>query len=1044
MTSTRYSALQPVLLRAPLLPVEACLALADDPRVALADPRLRAAVAVAAPELLTQLDRPDLGARERERAARSLQRYTIRMATRPTPFGLFAGVALAGPGPRASVVVGARHRSRMRPDLGWLCGLAARLESRPEVRRRLRVHANPEVTVSGGRARLPARLAVDGAGEARAVNIRATPVVDLVLSRARIPVPWPDLATEVLSATGTGPDRVDALLTELWEQTFLLTELRPPLTHPAPAAYLAERLAEIGEAAAPERAVLDELLAGMAAWDALDWPERPAAGARLARVARCGVPDGDGRYVQVDVALDLAGTLPPAVGDAAAQAAEVMLRLSPLPSPGLSRYMARFLERYGTDREVGLLDLLDPERGLGPPEEHASAAPPPHQARLDSLLLSLASDALRERRSVVTLDRAVLDALAPPVDPATAPSSLDLLALVLAASPADVEAGRFRLLVGPNLGAQAAGRNLGRFASLLGPGADAVLRSVADADRRDDPDALHAELVYLPRAARAANVAVRPAVWDYEVVLGTTPGVPAARTIPVSELRVAVRDGRFRVRWLGHAGDVVVHAGHMLSGRAAPAAVRFLEEVARCDRRPLRPFSWGPAVRLPFLPRVEVGRAVLAPARWRMDAAAAASLAPRDAGFADRLARWRAGWNVPGRVYLAEGDNRLLLDLESSAQVDQLRAALRRLPDGLVLDEPLPDLPDAWLPGPGGTHHVCEIVVPLVRARVPRAAAETPAARADGPEPVMIAARDRLRAPGSDWLYLKLYGPASEQDDLLTGPVRAMAQLALGSGLAERWFFLRYADPDPHLRIRFGGDAARLAGLFVELAPVIQELLAEARCSRAAYDTYEREIERYGGPAAIAVAEDIFAADSAATVELLDLVREGQPLDRAILGVWDVDDLLASLGLDAARRLEWCRTRVRDRRPSGADYRVRGGTLRQVLADPSALGDGPSWAAAVGILARRRHQLRPLGEALSGLEAAGRLTRPLPRILDSLVHVHANRFLEQGGRTEEHVLGLLLRTRESLHRHRHMDGTFGRQALVAEPGDEVRQARPGG
>lgn len=1019
MRPTRYTAVQPVLLRAPLLPVECCPALADDPGAALADPRLRAAVAVAAPDLLAQLDRSDLGARDRDRARRSLQRYAIRMATRPTPFGLFAGVALAGPGPRASVVLGARHRSRMRPDFGWLCALAARLESRPEVRRRLRVHANPEVTVCGGRVRLPARLAVDGSGPDRAVDIRATPVVELVLSRARVPVPWAELATEVLAATGAGPDRVEELLTALWEQTFLLTELRPPLTHPAPAAYLAERLAGLGEAAEPERAVLAELLAGMAAWDGLDWADRPAAGARLARVARRGVPGADGPYAQVDVALDLAGTLPPAVADAAARAAEVLLRLSPPSGPGLARYLARFLDRYGTEREVGLLDLLDPERGLGPPEEHAPGTP--HRGRLDSLLLSLASAALRERRSAVTLDRAVLDAVAPPPEPGTVPSSLDLSAVVLAASPADVEAGRFRLLVGPNLGAQAAGRNLGRFATVLGPGADAVLRSAAEADRRGDPDALHAELVYLPRAARSANVAVRPAVWDHEVVLGTTPGVPAARTIPISELRVSVHDGRFRVRWPAQAGDVVVHAGHMLSSRAAPAAVRFLDEVARGDRRALRPFSWGPAAGLPFLPRVEVGRVVLAPARWRIDAVAAASLAPRDAGFADRLARWRAEWDVPGRVYLAEGDNRLLLDLESPAQVDQLRAALRRRPDGLALDEPLPDRPDAWLPGPGGTHHVCEIVVPLVRA----AAAGTPPVQAGGPAPARIPTGDRLRGPGSDWLYLKLYGPAREQDDLLTGPVRAMAQLAVGSGLAQRWFFLRYADPEPHLRIRFGGDPVRLAGLFAELAPVVGELLAEGRCRRAAYDTYEREIERYGGPAAITVAEDIFAADSAATVELLDLVREGRPLDRAILGVVGLDDLLASLGLDTARRLEWCRTRVRDRRASGADYRTRGGTLRQVLADPSTLGDVPAGAAALRILAGRRHRLRPLADALSGLEAAGRLTRPLPRILDSVVHLHANRFLEPGGGSEEHLLGLLLRTRESLHRHRPPGGGSG-------------------
>ena len=64
----------------------------------------------------------------------------------------------------------------------------------------------------------------------------------------------------------------------------------------------------------------------------------------------------------------------------------------------------------------------------------------------------------------------------------SAPVSLDIAVFVLAGSAAAIDAGDFELLIGPNLGAQEAGRNLGRFADLLGAAGSAALAAVAAAD----------------------------------------------------------------------------------------------------------------------------------------------------------------------------------------------------------------------------------------------------------------------------------------------------------------------------------------------------------------------------------------------------------------------------------------------------------------------------------------------------------------------------------------------------------------------------------
>jgi hypothetical protein len=263
---------------------------------------------------------------------------------------------------------------------------------------------------------------------------------------------------------------------------------------------------------------------------------------------------------------------------------------------------------------------------------------------------------------------------------------------------------------------------------------------------------------------------------------------------------------------------------------------------------------------------------------------------------------------VPRYVYLSFGDNRLLLDLDDEAQADQLRVEIHRLAKDaqLLLQEALPAPEDAWVGGPGG-HFITELMVPLVL----QSNRDSPDAALPRSRPSLTTA-DRMRPPGSHWLFTKLYGPRAFEHDLLTGPVAELCQQALAMGVAEDWFFLRYADPDPHLRIRFRGRSERLiAKLFPHVCEWAQRLIGDGLCARLCFDTYDRELERFGGTAGTAAAEAIFGADSRAVIEMLRLSRDGLlGIDMTFLAVLSVDGLLTGLGSSEAERLDWYRDRV--------------------------------------------------------------------------------------------------------------------------------------
>jgi lantibiotic biosynthesis protein len=1013
-----YEPLGWALVRAPLLAAGAAAAAGaatSGGSLLPGDPRVRAAIDVASTDLAAALARTRPGDPRAARVRGKLLRYLIRMSTRPTPYGLFAGVGLVGWGAGTDVALApASPSTRTRPDMEWLLELVGNLEQDPGIRSGLRLVASSAVVVRGGRA-----FSTSGSGQA--VSVRATGAVRRALELARVPVTRATVAEELGGAPGATPEKVERLLDELLGQGFLRFDLRPPLTGGDPAGHVLGRL----EAVPAARAAADglaELRKLLAEWDGLALEERVEGWPGLLDRVRGLHPAASSKnLLQTDMALPMAGTrIHAAVGAEAARAAELLLRLSPFPDgpTHLDAYRREFEGRYGPDREIPLLELLDPDFGLGPPR-HAGGDGIDQRvaARRDQLLRDLALDAHRQRRPVVELDDGLLGRLETwTPDATTAPPSLDVSVFVAASSPAAIDAGDFQVVVGPNLGAGAAGRNLGRFADLLGPRAREALAELSRAEAALAPGRILAEVVYLPEQARYANVAVRPAVHAREIVVDTPPGVPGEHVVPVSELVVGVRDGRLTVRWPAGGGEVVGVQGHMLNALQAPAAARFLLDVARGRRCQYSPFDWGVAAAFPFLPRVQRGRIVLALARWRIDPAAG-ELAPEPAdSFADALAAWRERWLVPRRVYLAIADNRLLLDLDDPEHVELLREELRGLPEGHagLLQEALPGPAEAWLPGADGGR-IAELVVPVTLRQpgAPVAAAE-PARAPAGPVPTGV----RLRPPGSDWLYLKLYGPRPFEDELIAGPLASFGEFATGAGLSDGWFFLRYADPDSHLRVRFHGEPAALLGpLLQQVCDWAGELVADGPCTRFALDTYEREVERYGGEDGMLAAEAIFVADSPAVAGLLRLSREGALTpDRTALAVLSIDDLLQSLGLDAELRAQVYRDAAPPARHDGEEYRRRKAELRQLLGRAEPVAQSPGDDALAELLRARRSALGPAAALLGSLERDGRLDRSRGQLCRSYIHLHANRLLGTDLQHERLVLQLLRRTREGLNR----------------------------
>jgi thiopeptide-type bacteriocin biosynthesis protein len=1003
----RYLPADWALVRAPLKPIEFFTAMSEGEGAldrVLNDPAVSAALTVGSTAVVDALQRS--GAIETDsRMARTLHHYMVRMSTRPTPYGLFAGVGIITWGDHTDIMLGeARPVTRTRPDMKWLMGLVADMESDIDVRRHLSYIANATLVAKGGRLVVCVQDFDDKKSDESTVSIRATRVVRRAIELARTPINHSELAARLVRETGSAPDKVESLIAVLWQRHLLHTDLRPPLTQRDPARYVAQRLGGIA-AASDAHSLLQRVLDAAADWDGCPLPEAPRRFRELAAVSRRPAKEWSAQTPQVDMALPLArNRVCRRVADDAARAAETLLRLADV-SPRrrhIAEYRNRFDERYGYQRRVPVLELLDPDLGLGSPYVTGQGTDEHRRAAQQQVLMSLAVDALRDRRSVIDLDDETLTSLGSESPQARGPHSLDISVFVVSASVSALDAGEYQVVVGPNLGAESAGRTLGRFVDLLGAPAQDAIADISARESALSPGVVFAELVYAPGSARSANVAVRLHGRTHEVVIGAAPGSARRRAIALEDLSIESHQGRLRIWWSAEDTEIIVTAGHMLNPVSAPDVCRFLVDLRHDGQVPFAPFNWGSAAILPRLPRVQVGRIVLCPARY--SAATLVGSAKRSdstARFAEAVHSWRRRWDVPQHVHVGTSDNRLLVDLDSEIHLQALRLELRRLtPDSApLIEEALPGAAQTWLPGSGG-RYVSEIVVPLFRA-VPDAAAS--GAPAHPPVPRW----DRMRPPGSEWLYVKLYGPTVSEDELLVDEVAAFCGGLTEFGVIDEWFFIRYSDPEPHLRLRFRGAPGVLTGrLYPQFCAWSSELIRRDLCTRTVVDTYEREVERYGGTVGIPSAESVFCADSAAVLDILAMIRENRlDLDKTVLLALTTDDLLGGLGYAEDERHRWCRAAAERITEPGLVRREDVRELRTLLTQRGASDSGHAELNA--ILDARRARMSAAAEQLAAVLPAAQLAL----VAGSLVHMHCNRLVGRDRAIETRSLATLDKAR---------------------------------
>ena len=986
----------------------------------VARPEVLEALYVASPDLEENLDvwrRSPESSRGR-RVERALVRYFSRMTSRATPFGLFAGITTGRIADDTRLLLADRlsNKRHTRLDMNYLWTVVDEVALEPSLRRAHTYRPNSSLYRVADRFHYVEERIADNRRAHYLTAVDSFDLLNAAIEQSRDGVGFAELAGKLAGVDGASSAEAEEFVEELIENQLLVPDFGPTLTGPDPLLGFIEQLERLPEAAgltsklkgiAEELESLDEVGLGVA-------PQRYRA--LVSELDQLTTRPTFGRYLQVDLIKPASQmTLGPDLLNHITRGVETLRRLTLPPAGPLDDFRTSFVERYDR-REVPLVEALDEEVGIGfgfgnlnaPPQPDAEGVDDPggrafetfdaFEAARASFLMSKVLDAQAKGAEEITLDAEDLKSLATP-EPPPLPAAFAVTAVIIRQGGEKDYRVELRNINGP------AGANLlGRFCQ-----AEPELRALVDehlrAEERQYPDAVFAEVVYLPEE-RLGNVICRPLFREFEIPYLGRSGAPVDRQIPLTDLLVSVSGDRIvlRSKRLGREVEPRLTSAHNFSLRQNLAAYRFLCALQRQKIALWFGWQWGLLQDLPYLPRVSAGRLILSRARWKVSVDELSTLGGAEPAVAfAAVQKWRAERGLPRHAALVDADRVLPFDFDNVLSVEMFLDLLRKQRAATLVELFVSEASELFARGPEGNFRG-ELVVPFVNT-LPRAG-RTDAAPA-------VAGRERSFAPGSEWLYMKLYAGPSTVDRLLCA-LRPLTESPLLLETADRWFFIRYADPHRHLRLRFHGEPARL---LAEVLPRVQDIAARALHAglvwRIQLDTYEREIERYGGLYGTALAEEVFWADSVAALRILSAYSgNAGAAARWLLTLRSTDQLLSDFGLQTSAKHEFVCHRLRIlatrgyrsatfKQHLGRQYRNERKAVEKIMDLP--LENVGGYGHGLSAIRRRSEAVVPSAGRFRALESEGKLTVPVAEILHSLTHMHINRMLKSDLNVQEFV-----------------------------------------
>ncbi|MCK5057749.1 MAG: lantibiotic dehydratase family protein [Candidatus Aminicenantes bacterium] len=712
--SIPYQNFSSFILRSPLFPfnfIESLISGRDTTEEQLREvcdnPVIREAIFLASPDLYAPMQEWLKGeledAKKLERMLYSLTRYLIRMSSRPTPFGLFAGFRIGrwAEETRIELLPQSDYSRHTRMDMNYLCALALDLAKHPVIKENIKFYINSSIYPVGEQLRYVEYRYVKARRTHHIVAVDHSEYLQRVLDKAARGAYLKELAG-ILVDDEISLEEANEFIEELIDSQLLVNDLEPAITGPE---FLHQVLAVLENIDGIED-IKKRLTRTLASIEQIDRGKIGTTMPEYFRIVDNLKPLGTEFELKFMFQTDMVKptrhcTLDQTIVDDILSGVEVMNRLTPAAEvTNLTRFRDAFFERYES-RKIPLLQALDTECGIGyrqtatqgdiSPLVDDIALPDTDSGtselnwdRIQAFLFKKYREALAEKKYRVELTDEDLKPFEPRWD--DLPDTFSTMIQFVKAE--DEERKKMEIFM-TGFGGSGAGNLLGRFCH-ADPQTFDYVKEITAKEAELNPDVILAEIIHLPEA-RLGNILLRPVLRDYEIPYLGKPAVAPEFQVKLPDLLVSVHRNRIVLRSRTFNKEIIprLTSAHNYSLRALPI-YHFLCDLQTQNMRGGAGFRWGSlAGEYDFLPRVVYKNIILSPATWdiqKKDIEHLFRLKDQDDKLIAAAAEWRKANRIPAYVDLSDGDNKLLINLENLLCLKTLFSVTKNRP-GFQLTE---------------------------------------------------------------------------------------------------------------------------------------------------------------------------------------------------------------------------------------------------------------------------------------------------------------------------------------------------------------------
>jgi lantibiotic biosynthesis protein len=837
---------------------------------------LQEALYIASPALYNEYLRlrrmPAAKEKALKKMAISLYKYFIRMCTRATPYGLFAGYAMGYIGSQTALEFSGNPLLRQsRLDCFCLSEIVLHLLQDGSVKAVCRFYPNNTIYVTQQGYRYIEYSTHNNQYNYFLSGFSVTPEIDLLLAAATNGASIAHLA-QLLVTDDISHEEAEAFVDELIENKILLSELEPKVTGEDHLDYILAFFEQhqLQPPAYPVLCRVKQLLQQHHSVTELK---------QVIQLIKDLLPhSNNSNIIQVDARLHtISNSIDETIITSITNQLEELRVLNhQFKITDLEAFKTSFTERY-QDREVPLSIALDPDMGIGyglyvkentvapgilqnlPLAVNYTESPRGGEAFV-RWLQSLLITALTNKQYEIELLPQDLGFFKK--ENTKLPPSLYVIGALHGGTGNEESKDSFYFDMHSIAGPSAANL-MARFCCNY-PELTTAITALLDEEAALFPEAVLPEITHLSQA-RLGNILLRPALRKYELPLVTPALAEREYQSPLSELSVSVVNDQIILRNTRLNKEVLprLSSAHNFS-RQSIAVYKFLADLQYQPYSFLSKWTWAGFKNEVFLPRVRYKNIILHKAAWYITPAVFDRYGltyTTEAAFIKSIGVLSRLLSIPAEVAFTDGDNTLLLQTTSPISLAMLYKTFM-LEKALPLQENIAAGKKSFFSHQEKSK-INELIIPL---------GTSPASMYKAPD-FLPAQSDVQRSfmPGSDWLYIKLYSGYATADMLVTNLLYPFAVNLQEKGIIKKWFFIRYTDPDHHLRIRFyNNDKGFWKEVMEQFYRAAAPWVAEGRVTKIQIDSYERELERYG-PAQIDFTESFFHLDSQVSALLLSI-----------------------------------------------------------------------------------------------------------------------------------------------------------------------------